>query len=128
MPEKKTKPTGPNLDFIDSPPDPRAIIKKIIAFEAWGVVMLGMTIVYVLGLSSQGGIVGETMIKIVSPFIGTVGSWILAVLMVAGTVHLFAAGRLAMAGRITKFIAWSMPLVLSAWECALHKKSFYWDK
>jgi len=124
MPDKKH---SPNLDFLDSASDPRAALRKIIAFEAWGIIVLALTIVYILGLSGRGGLVGETLIVLIKPLLGDVGAWLIAVALVTGTVHLLAAGKIPFAPRLTRLAFWAIPLILAAWENAMYSRIFYWD-
>ncbi len=128
MSERAKKLGEPNLDFLDSARDPREVLKQVLAFEAWGLVVFGMVIVYVLGLSGHGGPVGEIMVRIVTPLVGAVGVWILAFTLGSATIHLFAAGKWPMAGRISKFSVLGLPLMLGAWECGMHLRLFYWDR
>lgn len=131
MPYNKTskrKKREPNLDFLDHPLDPKTALKKIIAFELWGVVVLALTIVYILGLSSSGGVVGQYIVLILNPLLGTVGCVIFALAMAAGTLHLIAAGRVPFAGRLTKLTFCAIPLMLAAWESGMHIRKFYWDQ
>jgi len=124
---KKKKTDGPNLDFLDLPADPKEGLRRILAFEAWGVVLLALSVVYILGLTGHGGPVGEIIILLVRPVIGIVGSWLLAVALVIGTVHLLAAGSWPLAGGLTRLAFWVMPLILAGWESTMHLRSFYWD-
>ena len=131
MPDKRTKTRKkrePNLDFLDLPLDPKAALKKIIAFELWGVVVLALTIVYILGLTSNGGIVGHYLVMVLKPLIGYAGCILFAFAMIIGTVYLIAAGRLPFAGRLTRFGFASIPMVLAAWESGMHMRRFYWDQ
>ncbi len=121
------KDSGPNLDFLDTPPDPHAALKKLLAFEAWGVLTLALSVVYVLGLSGNGGPVGEILVFLLKPVLGYVGTWLLAVVMLVGTVHLLGAGRWPAGGRLTRLGFWAMPLILGAWESGMHLRTFYWD-
>jgi len=125
MPGKKN--SGPNLDFLDTPQNPRSPLGKLIAFEAWGIVLLGLATVYILGLSGGGGPIGEALVRVIRPLLGFVGAWLLALALAVGTVHLLAAGRLPLAGRLTKLAFVGMPLLLAAWESGMHLRRFYWD-
>ena len=118
----------PNLDFLEVPIDPRAALKKIIAFEAWGVIVLALTVVYILGLTGRGGPVGEIIVAGVKPVLGYIGAWILALAMLVGTVHLLAAGKIPVAGRLTRLTFWATPLILGAWESGMYLRRFYWDE
>lgn len=124
---KKKKKKEPNLDFLDIKVDANRALKKIIAFELWGVVVLALTIVYILGLSSNGGVVGQILVNILKPLLGTVGSVIFAIAMVIGTVYLLVAGRIPFAGKLTKLTFSLIPLILTAWESWMRTQSFYWD-
>ncbi|MCK4720052.1 DUF87 domain-containing protein [bacterium] len=124
---KKKKKKEPNLDFLDIKADTNRALKKIIAFELWGVVVLALTIVYILGLSSNGGVVGQFLVNILKPVLGNVGSVIFAIAMVIGTVYLLVAGRIPFAGQLTKLTFSLIPLILTAWECWMHTQRFYWD-
>ena len=110
------------------PRAPRKALIHLIAVEAWGLLLLAIGIVYILGLSGAGGPAGLLLVRATLPLIGVVGSWVLALAIVAGTVHLLAAARLPLAGRITKYLFISLPLIIGAYECALHLGRFYWDE
>ena len=127
MPKKRTLTSKPNLDFIDSPQRPSGSLKRLLAFEAWGILVLVLTIVYILGVTGHGGPVGAVMVRLVKPVVGRLGALLLAFTLLTGTVHLMAAGSLPLAGRITRFFLYGLPLALGGWECGMRMRPFYWD-
>jgi len=126
--KKKKKQDTPSLDFFGPVRDTRNALSRFIACEAWGVVMLLLTIVYVLGLSGHGGTVGEVLVFLVTPVIGTLGAWLLAIAMAMASGHLLSARRWSVAGNLTTTGFAAIPIVLAGWENVLYQQEFYWDK
>ena len=118
----------PKLDFLDPRAKPRSKAVRTLTLEAWGLVLLAVAIVYILGLTGFGGPVGVILFRLTSPVIGAVGSWILALVICAAAVYLLSAARVEIAGRITRLLLIGLPLMLGAWECGLHLGRFYWDE
>jgi len=103
--------------------------KKLVEFDAWhGFLMLALTLIYIFGLTSVGGPIGQFLVQLVRPVVGSIGSWLIAATMIVGTVHLLSMGRWSAGGRITRLAFWGIPLLLAAWESAMHLRTFYWDE
>lgn len=124
MPAKKNEISLPIPEELR---DPRLLLKRTIALEIWGVVVLTLTIVYFLALIDYGGTVGEKLVWILRPLGGKAGSWMIAGLLLLSTFHLLSAAKFSITGRLVRLYTMSIPLILGAYESSMHMQSFYWD-
>jgi DNA segregation ATPase FtsK/SpoIIIE, S-DNA-T family len=123
-----TELTQPESNILKRPINWKSNVLRIVAIEAWGILLLAITIVYTLGLTGLGGPAGELLLRLTTPVFGFVGSIFLAIALAIGTAHLLMAARFDLIKRLTKLVFISLPLVLGIWECGLHFGRFYWDE
>jgi len=126
MSDNVTNKTNPRKSKKPLIPDK---VKKVFTHDAVrGFLLLGLTLVYFLGLTSHGGPVGQILVLCVRPVLGTIGAWLLAIAMFVCTAHLLSFGKWLSGDRFTRLAFSAIPLLLAMWESAMHLRTFYWDE